>query len=320
MSMLHPTFIGLIAFLFTLLTACEAREDPSPGAPAEPPQAQAQNDAEIVAAAMPDTGETALRYSELMAFAREQNLHERPIGEVLMALGLQFRGRPYVVGPLDGFGREVLVCRLDAFDCFTFLEAMLAAARGVAVEDYSFDAYVQRTQEQRYRGGEMGDYCSRLHYYTEWIYDNEKKGLVRDVTREVGGVPFEKEYGFMSANRSEYAALAEDDDMYRCIQDVEARLNREVNLFYIPQDRIRDSYDRLQPGDLIATATHIDGLDVTHTGMVYKGEDGSTGLLHASTNGGVIISPDLQDYVQGNRVQIGIIVARAVELDEPADS
>lgn len=313
MAMLHPTFIGLIALLFTLLTACESREDPSPGAPTEPPTENVQSDADTAVAELPDTSETALRYSDLMAYAREQQLHERPIAEILMDLGLQFRGRPYVVGPLDGFGREVLVCRLDAFDCFTFLEAMLAAARGVTAEDYSFESYVRRTQEQRYRDGDMGDYCSRLHYYTEWIRDNEEKGIVRDVTAEVGGVPFDKEYGFMGANRSEYPALADDDEMYRCIQEVEERLNREVELYYIPQERISESYDRLQPGDLIATATDIDGLDVTHTGMVYKGDDGSTGLLHASTSGGVKISPDLQEYVEGNRVQIGIIVARAVE-------
>ena len=53
-------------------------------------------------------------------------------------------------------------------------------------------------------------------------------------------------------------------------------------------------------------------LDVTHTGMVYKGDDGSTGLLHASTSGGVKISPDLEDYVQGMKSQTGIIVARAL--------
>ena len=69
-----------------------------------------------------------------------------------------------------------------------------------------------------------------------------------------------------------------------------------IDHFYIPQDQISHSYDQLQAGDLIATSTDIEGLGITHTGMVYKGEDGSTGLLHASTDGGVKISPDLQEY------------------------
>ena len=320
------SFTGTLVLLFTLLAGCEAREDPSatahenssppvtedpsPSALAEPPTEDAAE-----AEAPPDSSETIERYSELMAYARGAQLHERPIGEILQELGLQFVGRPYIVGPLDGFGREVLICRLDRFDCFTFLEAMLAAARGVAVEDYSWDSYVRKTTEQRYRDGEMGDYCTRLHYYTEWIYDNEQKGIVRNITAELGGERLDKRYGFMSAHRGEYAPL-ESDSIYRCIRDVEDRLNEVIDYYYIPQNRIHEAYDGLQPGDLIATSTDIEGLDVTHTGMVYKGDDGSTGLLHASTNGGVKISPDLQEYVQGVRVQTGIIVARAAEPDQ----
>ena len=74
-------------------------------------------------------------------------------------------------------------------------------------------------------------------------------------------------------------------------------------------------YDRLQAGDIVATATHIDGLDVTHTGLVYDNGDGTRGLLHASTSGGVKVSPDLQSYVQGVDSQIGIIVARPQEVE-----
>lgn len=305
-------FLTLILCL-TFFAACEEPE-PSPSAPTEPPVEEA-----LDASDLPDSSATAQRYSDLMAYAREENLHERPIGEILQELGLQFRGRPYLVGPLDGFGQEVLVCRLDGFDCFTFLEAMLAAARGVAVQDYSVESYYDRTRQQRYRNGEMGGYCSRLHYYTEWIYDNEQKGIVENVTEEVGGEPREKQFGFMTANREEYPAL-EADSTFQCIQQVENRLNDVIDHFYIPQDRISESYDQLQAGDLIATTTDIEGLDVTHTGMVYKGEDGSTGLLHASTQGGVKISPDLQEYVQSVGVTNGIMVARALDPDAGAGS
>ena len=286
-----------------LLAACGRQGDPSPGAPTEP--------VGETAAALEDSSVTAARYAELMEFARTNALHERPIGDILQELGEQFLGRPYITGPLDGFGKEVLVARLDSFDCFTYLEAMLAAARGVADQDYSYASYLDRTEEQRYRDGRMGDYCSRLHYYTEWIQDNEEKGIVEHITDDVGGVRLDKSINFMSEHRDSYPALVGNDSLYRCIKKVEDRLNRTYQYFYIPQDSIAMFYDQLQPGDLIATSTHIEGLDVTHTGMVYKGEDGSTGLLHASTDGGVKISPDLQEYVQGVNAQTGIIVARA---------
>jgi hypothetical protein len=157
----------------------------------------------------------------------------------------------------------------------------------------------------------MTDYCSRLHYYTEWISDNEEKGLVKNITSDIGGIRLDKEYSFMSEHRESYPQLAENDSMYQCISQVEDQLNRTLEYFYIPQDSIHVAYDKMLAGDLIATSTDIEGLDVTHTGMVYRGDDGSTGLLHASTSGGVKISPDLEEYVQGVKSQTGIIVARA---------
>ena len=264
--------------------------------------------------AQPATSETdpdtRTAYRELMIWAEGQDLSELAPADIMMRLAEHHLGRPYLAGPLDGFGREVVVARLDAFDCFTFVEAMMAAARGIAQGDTTFAGYMKRTEEQRYRDGSADTYCDRLHYFTEWVHVNEERGLVEDVTARVGGRAFPKQYGFMTANREAYAALADNDDALACISDVEKRLNSEIRLHFIPQDRIAEHYDRLENGDIIATVTDIEGLDVTHTGFVYKGQDGSTGLLHASTTGSVIISPDLQRYVQGVRVTKGIVVSR----------
>jgi hypothetical protein len=302
-------FLAVFGILALLLVGCADRpgaEDPSPGAMAEPPTEEALN-----GHPPPPMEQTRAEFDEAMAFARAEGLVGRSIGEMMIALGERYIGRPYIIGPLDGFGREVLVARLDSFDCFTYVEALLAMSRGVATGDASFEAYLRRTEEQRYRGGRMEDYCSRIHYFTEWIYRNAQRGLLRDVTAQAGGELFPKQYGFMTANREAYPALA-DDAAFECIRRVEEQLNAEVQLYYIPQERIAESYDRLLAGDLVAMSTGIEGLDVTHTGLVYKTDDGGTGLLHASTNGGVRIEPDLETYVQGIRVQNGIIVARVV--------
>ena len=79
------------------------------------------------------------------------------------------------------------------------------------------------------------------------------------------------------------------------------------------QERIADAYAALQTGDVLATTTSIDGLDVTHTGFVVKLEGGATGFLHASSTGAVKVAPDLAAYVEGNRVQTGLLVARPVD-------
>lgn len=281
--------------------------EPSPAATAEPPTEESKE-----VGWRPPREETRAEFEQLMQYARENDLRSRPTGEVMQVLGEQLMGRPYIVGALDGFEEETLVARLDSLDCFTFVEAAMAMARGVKEGDYSFEGYLERTEEQRYRDGEADSYCSRMHYFTEWIHRNDERGLLERITAEAGGQPFDKQYGFMTAHREAYPQMAADST-FRCIADVEERLNEQVDLVYIPQDQIRASYDRLQTGDLVAMATHIDGLDVTHTGLVYKDDEGGTGLLHASTSGGVKVSPDLQEYVQGVDAQVGIIVARPLD-------
>ena len=303
---------ALLAVLIVTAGGCggdstSAPKAPSPAAMAEPPTEEA-----LERDALPPFEQTRARFREAMAFAKGKRLAERPIGEVMVALGETFLGRPYIIGPLDGFGREVIVARLDSFDCFTYVEALLAMARGVVTGDTTFADYFRRTEEQRYRDGQATGYASRLHYFTDWIHTNVGRGLVRDVTAEAGGEPFEMRYGFMTVHREAYPALAVDST-FRQIARMEDRLNEEADLFYIPQDRIAASYGALRPGDLIATVTDIEWLDVTHTGLVFKGEDGLTGLLHASTFGGVKISPDLQAYVEGVKKQVGIIVARPLD-------
>jgi len=37
----------------------------------------------------------------------------------------------------------------------------------------------------RYRGGIIDGYPSRLHYTTDYWYDNERKGVLKVVTRQI---------------------------------------------------------------------------------------------------------------------------------------
>ena len=293
----------------TLVGGCNGQETERPDAAS----ASAEGVGAAASAAggsIPAPDSTTMRlFEETMAYARENDLHERPIGVIMTTLGERFAASPYAAGMLDEPDEEKLICRLDAFDCVTFVEATLAMGRGIKQEDYTYETYARNIQDQRYRGGVMDGYCSRLHYFTEWIADNEQRGNVENVTRELGGEPLDKEIGFMSEHRESYRRFAGNDSLFQCIRDVEQRLRgREIH--FIPQEEIAEKYDRLQAGDIIATATHIDGLDVTHTGLVYDNGDGTRGLLHASTSGGVKVSPDLQAYLEGVQSTIGIIVAR----------
>lgn len=250
-------------------------------------------------------------FEALMTEAKREAWADAPLGEVITNVGKWFEGEPYVAGTLDQPAYEQLVVKLDGFDCVTFVESVLALARTINAESYSLAAFTEHLRAQRYRGAVMDGYCSRLHYFSDWIIDNEARGNVRNITQDIGGVPLDKQFDFMSSHRESYPHLVEDS-LFAGIQEMEARL-KDFQMYYIPQGDISGVYASLQAGDIIALATDIEGLDVSHTGMVYRHEDGSVGLLHASTANGVIVSPDLQAYVENNRRQIGIVVARPLE-------
>jgi len=250
-------------------------------------------------------------FEQVMAHAKENKFSGQPLGMVVQEVGEWFMDIPYVAGSLDENENERLVIKLDGFDCVTFVESTLALSRTIIDESYSFESFKKNIIEQRYRASSVDGYCSRLHYFSEWIYRNEEKGSVENITEALGGVRLEKTLNFMSTHRESYPQLASSDSLFSELIDVENSL-ADLDLFYIPQDGIRDVYHLLQQGDIIALATDINGLDVVHTGFVHKSEEGATGLMHASTTKGVTVSPDLQDYVENNKRQIGILVARPI--------
>ncbi|MEM6327880.1 MAG: N-acetylmuramoyl-L-alanine amidase-like domain-containing protein [Bacteroidota bacterium] len=264
--------------------------------------------------AEPDA-ETARLFASIHTQAEAEEWAALPYGEIVQRVGEALVGQPYVAGLLDEPAEETLVVTLRGFDCVLYVENVLALAEGIAMGETSYEGYVRRVERMRYREGTMGSYCSRLHYFSDWIRDNESRGMLRNVTEAAGGERLDKQITFMSEHRDAYPKLATDDETHACIVNMEAGL-ADVDLFYIPQDRIAEAYAAMQPGDIIATATDIGGLDVTHTGFVHQ-TDSRTGFMHASSaSEQVKVSPDLEDYVQGVRSQIGVVVARPLDPRE----
>lgn len=254
--------------------------------------------------------EDIARFEKVVQYAKQQNLHDRSMGEIVQAIADNFLGKPYAAGLLDKSGEEKLIVTLNKFDCVLFVETVLAIARGVAVQDYDYQNFVNRIEEQRYLNGKMNGYCSRLHYFSDWINDNQKRQTVENITAELGGVPMNKTLNFMSQHRSSYPQMLKDEATYQCIVSQEADLAK-TTVNYIPTNRIKSVYSQLKPGDIVAVATDVKGLDVTHTGLVYRNADGNMGLIHASPAGEVTVAYDLQRYISRVESAIGIVVARA---------
>ncbi len=187
---------------------------------------------------------------------------------------------------------------------------MVALVRLVKSQRKSFGAFQRLLEKIRYRQGRLQGYASRLHYFSDWIYDNQRKGIVRDVTAEIGGRPFTKTLTFMSAHPDFYPALKDAANL-RKVKSLEKEISRR-SLFFIPKN-MRRLEDQICDGDLVAITTNWKGLDVQHVGFAVKVKT-RIHLLHASrVNGEVILSENtLCRYLMQGRTRSGIMVARVL--------
>jgi len=234
-----------------------------------------------------------------------------PLHQVIPMVAQQYVGAPYRAGLLDQTPREELVLRLDAFDCVLFVEMMLALARQVQQPQVSL---AMQVQSLRYINGVLDGYCSRLHYFSDWVRDNQRRGLVAEVTSQWGGQPLRKTLNFMTRHRQAYPLLSQDE-IFFCIRERERTLVA-LPLSYIPTEQIPRIVPLLQPGDIVAIATAIPNLDVTHTGLILSRQGGTAQLIHASPSGSVRVAPDVAAYVRTVPQSLGIRVIRPLDAVE----
>ena len=232
-------------------------------------------------------------------------------GELILKIGKFFLGRSYRVGTLEIKGPERLVVNLREFDCFTFVETAVAMAWCLKSRQKSFETFRRRLKKIRYRNGDVQGYTSRLHYFSDWIYDNQKKGIIRNVTIDIGGRIFRKTINFMTRHSGSYPPLKIAVNLRR-MKSVERAINRR-SLYYIPKKFVRSLEDQIHDGDVIAITTKTEGLDVQHVGFAVRVKN-RIHLLHASSaEGKVVLSRQtLCRYLMQGRTRSGILVGRLV--------
>jgi len=249
-------------------------------------------------------------------------------GRMVARVGELAIGTPYEAFTLEAYIRaggkpgvsEPLTLSLTRFDCVSLVEACLAVARvasaNVSAAVAAGDPWAQFAREMermRYRAGSRRGYTSRLHYFSEWISDGVRRGLMRDLGPELGGIEDARPLRFMSEHRSSYPALA-DDGVFREIGEMERRLDNSPRRV-IPVARIPEVVDSLDSGDVLGFATAIPGLDVTHAALAHRGRDKVLRVLHAPLSGGAveITASTLPQYVRAIRRATGILVARPLD-------
>jgi len=246
--------------------------------------------------------------------AVDKSLSEKPINEVIVEIGKSFIKTEYVAHTLEKEGDEQLVINLTGLDCTTFLETSLTFARCIKKVKTSFEDYQNELTFIRYRDGKIDKYPSRLHYFSDWIYNNQQKSIVRDITEDIGGKEIMFNVNFMSENPKYYKQLQENPEFIPVISKQEKEINSR-KYYYIPEDDIEKLEPKIQSGDLIALTTSDKGLDIGHVGLAIKMDNGRIHFLHAPLAGSKvqITETPLSDYAKKIKKHTGIIVLRVLE-------
>ena len=190
----------------------------------------------------------------------------------------RFLGRPYVAHTLEVADPERLVVNTRQLDCTTLVENVTALTLCVRRKTFSFSDFKRTIQELRYRDGRLTDYTSRLHYFSDWINDNSRRGNVTDVSTK--GAPFnavqQLNINYMSRHPQSYAALKKHPAMVPVIAAQEVALTGR-RYRYIPRADVFDSKAMraaVHDGDIIAITCSKPGLDIAHLGFAVWRSDG----------------------------------------------
>ena len=255
-------------------------------------------------------------FRKIVAKARKNEWVKLPVGERIIRFAKEMHGTPYVGYTLEIDDRvEAPSVNLLGLDCWTFFEIALGLARMIETprDNYRPEDLLAQIRFTRYRAGQCsGDYLDRIHYLAEWFFENEARGVARDITRELGGVRFRKECREMTVLWKSYRYLRENPELRPRMAKHETRISK-LPVYHIPKSKVPAIEKKLRNGDIVGIATNGDGSFCSHVGLAYRDSEGVLRLMHASSHQKyrrVVIDSRLSTYLNRFRSHAGIIVAR----------
>jgi hypothetical protein len=251
-------------------------------------------------------------FNKIIEKAKNEEYHKLAIGQIIAKVGNEFLGTPYLGFTLESKPEQCII-NFAGLDCVTFFENVLGFARIIKKQRYNYEDLINEITFTRYRQGNLTDYTSRLHYTADWIYDNVQKGVVKDITKDLGGNKIKFNLNFMSEHPGKYQALKNQPEYINKIKNTESEINNR-QYYYIPKDDIKFIEHKLNTGDIIAFVTSMMGLDYTHVGLVYVDNNGDRRLMHASSmKKKVVIDKTIYEYIMTIKKDIGITVLRPID-------
>ena len=229
-----------------------------------------------------------------------------------------FLGVPYVAHTLEVNDTEQLVVNTRELDCTTLVETVAALTLCARQQVYTFRNYTDNLAVLRYRHGVLNGYTSRLHYFTDWILDNEAKGLVEEIQSPVSVFSAVQtiNVGFMSVNPGYYKFLRANPDSVPAIAKTEDALNGR-SFRYIPKNAVVNTAamrNAVHDGDIIAITCNKKGLDIAHLGFAVWRNDGLHLLNASMIHKKVVEEPmTLRTYLGKHASHTGIRIVRIVK-------
>ena len=222
-------------------------------------------------------------------------------------------GVPYVAGTLDGNEEEQLVVLVDSLDCTTFVETVLAFCIADKRGERDYEGFRKALTQIRYRDGILNGYTSRLHYFSDWIRNNEQMGFVKECTSETTcSQPKELWLDFMTTHVDSYLPMKKNPELVQEMAAHEKNWQGTV-VSYIPKEKLNLSPEELKikDGDVLAMVTNIKGLDIVHVGFAFW-KEGKLHLLHASSSAKKVIEDPKTQYEssKNTKAHIGVRAIR----------
>jgi len=259
------------------------------------------------------------RFEELVQRAQVQSWRSLPLGNRIIAVAISLIGTPYVNYTLEiDDHTESPSVNLNGVDCWTFFEIALGFARMLEVktDHYTPQDLLTEIELDRYRGGRCdGRYTSRLHFLEDWIYDNERRGLVKNLTRTLGGVPMRGRYldemtRFWQSSRY----LRNNPDLVPEMRQIENRVSSRT-VYHVPKSEVPAIESKIQNGDVICISGKGPEGFTEHVGLAYRDRQGLLHFMHASKDARrVVIDIPLHSYLYRYRKFAGIMVVRPQEV------
>lgn len=257
-------------------------------------------------------------FDRLVSKAKSENWKALPIGERTATVGQALLGTRYKHFTLEIDNRiEAPSVNFKGMDCWTFFEISLAFARMLEEPEGNWtpETLLGHIETDRYRGGQCtGEYLSRLHYLEDWLADNDHRGLVNDLTPELGGVSVSHSAREMSLGWRHYRYLKANRSLLRPLAEMESRVSSRP-LYQIPKSRVPGVESKLRSGDIIGIISRDrrGNYSTAHVGLALRTSDGVLHFMHASSpsnSGKVVVDARLSKYLARYRSDSGILVAR----------